>query len=72
MLINDLPTMEKIVQSNNSLFWDGWDVVQYKKSDKAMFEKDGAFFKKQWHKKTVFKITESGWNIPISIGGNNV
>ena len=72
MLVNDLSAMESIVQSNKNLFWDGWDVIQYKKSDRAIFEKDGALFRNQWHKKTVFKITEKGWEIPKSLGVVNV
>jgi hypothetical protein len=72
MLIASLSQMEQLVQSNKNLFWDGWDVVQYKKSDKSQFEKDGSFFRGTWHKKTIFKITESGWNIPVSIGGHDV
>lgn len=72
MLVNDLSVMEQIVQSNNNLFWYGWDVVQYKRSDRAIFDKDGAFLRNKWHKKTVFKITEKGWEIPKSLGAVNV
>lgn len=72
MLVVSLSEMEKVVQSNKNLFWDGWDVVQYKKSDRSQFEKDGSFFCGKWHKRTVFPVTESGWNIPESIGQTNV
>ena len=72
MLINDLSTMEKIVQLNDNLFWNGWDVIQYKKSDRSQFDKDGSFFRGKWHKKTIFPITESGWELPRSIGDLDV
>ena len=72
MLVTDLSQMEQIVKSSHNLFWDGWDVVQYKKSDRAQFEKNGAFFRNSWHKKSVFPITETGWEIPSTYGRSNV
>jgi predicted transcriptional regulator len=71
MLVNNLEKMEKIVRSSNYLEWDGWDVAKYTKSYNGMFSTDGAFKNGEWYKKKIFPLTESGWNIPNSIGKIN-
>lgn len=71
MLVNNLSKMEDIVRSSNDLEWDGWDVVKYTPSYNAMFSKDGAYRDGQWYKKKIFPLTESGWNLPNSIGKIN-
>ena len=71
MLVNNLSKMEEIVESSNSLEWDGWDVVKYTPSYNAMFSTDGAYKDGQWCKKKVFPLTEDGWNLPNSIGKIN-
>ena len=72
MLVTNLSEMEQIVDSNHTLFWDGWNVVQYKKSDRSQFDKNGVFFRGKWHRKTVFPITENGWELPKEFGRYNV
>jgi len=71
MLVNNLDYMEKIVSENKDLDWYGWDVVKYTKSSSAIFSPDGIFRNGEWHKKRIFPLTESGWQIPNSIGRNN-
>lgn len=70
MLINDLNLMEKIVQNNSQLSWDGWNVVRHIKSSNAEFSSDGAILHGQWYKRKIFPITEKGWYIPENIGRN--
>lgn len=64
MKITSLDTMESIVKSNNSLSWDGWDVVELKKSPTAWMKANGAFVNNSWHIKNVFPVTQDGWSIP--------
>lgn len=64
MIINDLDTMEQIVSSNNSLSWDGWNVVELKKSPTAMFKQNGAYINGVWHLKNVYTVSRDGWKIP--------
>jgi hypothetical protein len=71
MLVTDLEHMEKIVAQRTDLEWEGWDVVRYNKSDKAMFSIDGVYKNGSWFKRKTFPITEIGWIIPNNIGGNN-
>lgn len=71
MLINNLDTMESIVNSSTDLEWEGWNVVRYIPNHNAMFSDDGAFRDGAWYKKKTFPITEQGWNLPNSIGKRN-
>jgi hypothetical protein len=68
MLVNDLNKMELIVNGSSDLEWDGWDIVKYSPSHNAMFSNDGVYRSGAWYKKKVFPITESGWDVPNSIG----
>ena len=68
MLVTSLEYMEKIVSSREDLEWNGWDIVKYTKSSSAMFSPDGIFKNGVWFKQKVFPLSESGWNLPNSIG----
>jgi hypothetical protein len=62
--INSLEKMEKIVSKNNLLSWDGWDVVEMIKSDKAFTSKFGVLKNNSWHLKKIFVLSRNGWEIP--------
>jgi hypothetical protein len=64
--MNDLFKMEKIVNSNSSLSWDGWDIVHLKEDFNGFYEKNGIFKDGKWFIKNVYKLENDGWNIPKS------
>jgi hypothetical protein len=64
MIINDLNTMEKLVASNRSLVWVGWDVAERKKTDMGRTAVNGVRVKDQWYTQKVFKLDRNGWDIP--------
>lgn len=64
MIVTDLDTMEKIVKDNSSLAWDGWNVVELKKSPTAMFKQNGIRKDNTWYLKTVYTPSRDGWRIP--------
>jgi hypothetical protein len=64
MKITSLEVMESIVKTNDSLSWDGWDVVELKKSSTAWMKPEGAYANNSWHIKSVFPVTQDGWSIP--------
>jgi hypothetical protein len=64
MNIKSLEQMEIIVSDNNSLFWDGWTVVNKYKSDKAKTSKYGMYINKSWYMTKRFEPNENGWDIP--------
>ncbi len=62
--ISSLEQMETIVSKNNNLSWDGWNVVEMLKSDKAFTSKYGARKDEAWHLKKIFVVSRNGWEIP--------
>jgi hypothetical protein len=62
--INSLEKMEEIVSNNNNLSWDGWDVIEMIRSDKAFTSKQGAFKNNAWYLKKSFVVSRTGWEIP--------
>lgn len=69
MQITDMNQMEIIVNSNPSLSWSGWDVVQLIQDDYAEYLPVGVFNREtsKWYRKTVFPCTEDGWDVPESV-----
>lgn len=64
MIVTDLVTMEKIVSSNRSLAWVGWDVAERKRTDMGRTAVNGIRVKDQWYTQKVFKLDRNGWDIP--------
>lgn len=64
MFITSLSEMERIVDSREDLAWDGWDVIRYKKNDRAQYHSNGIFQNGSWYDKIVFPLNENGWSIP--------
>ena len=64
MVINKLEKMEQIVSQNQSLSWDGWNVVELIKSSNGMFKPEGAFVNGSWYIKNIFSVQRDGWKIP--------
>ena len=62
--VNSLEKMETIVSKNSNLSWDGWDVVEMIKSDKAFTSKYGALKNNAWHLKKIYVLFRNGWEIP--------
>jgi len=70
MLVVSLDQMEKIVDSNSQLSWEGWDVVRHF-GNSSFTDKSACFKNGKWTKRTVYPLTEKGWDIPNSIGEKN-
>lgn len=64
MKIKSLEEMETIVSNNNSLFWDGWVVVNKYRSDKAKTSKYGMYINNIWYMTKRFEPNRDGWDIP--------
>lgn len=66
MLISDIKEMEKIVQGNEELHWDGWNVVHITQSEFSQYE-NAAIFNRgtgKWHHREVYELDGIGWDIP--------
>jgi hypothetical protein len=62
--ISSLEQMEAIVSKSSNLSWDGWDVVEMTRSDKAFTSKQGVLKNNAWHLKKIFVVSKTGWEIP--------
>ena len=71
MLVSSLEQMEKIVNKNKDLFWDGWTVVHSYQSDKARTSRYGALVNGKWHLQRRIEPTEAGWELPNRFAGKN-
>lgn len=69
MKIASLDEAERIVNSNPSLSWDGWNIVHTVEDDYAEFLHVGVFDKssEKWYKRTVFTCDKDGWLLPDSV-----
>jgi hypothetical protein len=72
MKMNDLLKMEKIVDSNPELSWDGWDIIHLKEDINGIYEKNGMFKDGKWFVKNVYKLENDGWKIPKIFIGESI
>jgi hypothetical protein len=70
MLINSLDAMERIVDSNNALSWDGWSVIEQKSSPTAWMSPEGAYQNGKWILRKRYEW-DNGWNIPKKFVSEN-
>lgn len=60
--------MEKIVENNQSLKWNGWDVEYYETSEDGFMKLNGVYLPdSNWGTKRVFKLENGFWNIPDNL-----
>jgi hypothetical protein len=71
MLIQSLEKMETIVENNKFLSWDGWTVVELKKSAMAWMQPNAKFINNEWYIANRFDANTDGWSIPASLVKKN-
>jgi hypothetical protein len=59
--------MENIVENNNLLSWDGWDVVQLIPNPTGWSKPDGAYVNNRWYIQKKFALSTNGWEIPSKL-----
>jgi hypothetical protein len=64
MLITSYEYADKIVSQNNSLAWDGWDILEITHSNNAEFNKSGKIIDGKWAFVNTYPVTEQGWEVP--------
>lgn len=62
--ITDYNKAHEIVESNRSLFWDGWTIVEFKPNRDAITTKNAIFRNNRWGYVRRFEPTENGWKVP--------
>jgi hypothetical protein len=64
VVVKDLAVMENIVAKNNNLKWNGWNVLELKKSNLGRTDANGIRINDEWFIKREFTVTRNGWDIP--------
>jgi len=64
MLVTSYDYAHQIVDSNKSLSWDGWNILESKESSGAEFNKDGRLIYGKWHYVKSFTLNDNGWEVP--------
>ncbi len=64
MIIQSLETMESIVKKNRNLRWDGWNVIDLKRSEMARTSPSGIRINGEWYLHKIYHINTNGWDIP--------
>ena len=70
MLISSLDVMERIVDNNDALSWDGWSVIEQKLSPTEWMSPDGAYQNGKWILRKRYEW-DNGWNIPKKFVSEN-
>jgi hypothetical protein len=61
----DYKTAHNAVDNNNSLHWNGWNIVEWKKNPDAFFNKNGSFRNGNWGMTRQFPVDSDGtWKVP--------
>lgn len=64
MIVNKLEVMESIVKKNRNLRWDGWNVIDLKRSDIGRTSPQGIRINNEWYLHKVYTVNGNGWDIP--------
>jgi hypothetical protein len=64
MKINSLEVAESIVEDNDSLHWNGWDIIHYAESPSGWTKPNGAYRNDKWFVTTAYPLTAKGWDLP--------
>ena len=67
MKINSLEVAESVVENNDSLYWNGWDIIHYTESQTAWTKPNGAYRNGKWGIMNTYAVTEQGWDIPAKL-----
>jgi len=59
--------MESLVNKNNSLIWQGWDILFIEEDSGAYMDKNGIFYNDKWHKKIIIENKDGYWKIPRNV-----
>ena len=64
MLITSYEYADKIVNENNGLSWEGWNIIEVTPNQNAEFNKEGKIIDGNWAFVKTYQITEKGWEVP--------
>lgn len=65
----DYDTAHVVVERNQSLFWDGWDIVEWRPSKDAFYKKNAMFRNGRWGLAKRYSPGNNGWKVPSKYVG---
>ena len=71
MKINSLERMETIVENNEDLHWDGWNVVELRKSPTGWMKPNGVYANNGWNLRKFYNLEYDGWDLPSKFVRND-
>lgn len=54
----------KIVDKNKNLMWIGWDIIEYKYDNDAIYNKNAMIINGRWAKINRYSPDKNGWKVP--------
>ncbi len=70
MTIDSLELMEQIVETHDTLSWDGWTVIETKPSTTAWMSPQGAYQNGKWVVRKRYEW-DNGWHLPRKFATEN-
>lgn len=64
MINIDYDTAHTIVEKHESLFWNGWDIIEWKQDNLGEMSQDGMLKDGKWGIYKRYPVTENGWDVP--------
>jgi hypothetical protein len=64
MIKIDYDTAHSIVENNSNLFWDGWNIVDWKADTLGEMSKDGMLKDGRWGTYKIYPLDKDGWDVP--------
>ena len=64
LLVSDLNVAEDLVAKDESLMWDGWNILQLKENPQAFMKRNAIFKNNKWYSTKVFALSKNGWSVP--------
>lgn len=64
-MVLDYDKAHRAVKVNSNLYWDGWDIISFKRDNAAMFKKNGIRHNGVWGIHERFIVGSNGtWEVP--------
>lgn len=64
MIKIDYDTAHSVVEKNENLFWNGWDIIDWKADSLGEMSKDGMLREGKWGTYKVYALDKDGWDVP--------
>jgi hypothetical protein len=64
VLIVSYEKAQELVKLNKNLYWNGWDIMEWREDSLGEMSKDGILMNGKWGLAKNYKLNEDGWDVP--------